>query len=108
MSKLIVTLSLAGLLLTSASMCAYPTGAQSQSDQQSAATKTVAGKVTSIGGDGHSFSLDVNEGGTNQTMQFVVDKSAKVQGALRVGTPVSVEYAVKEGQNVALTITVQS
>ncbi len=107
MSKLIVTLSLAGLLLTSVSVCAYSSSAQSQSDQRSVATKTVAGKVTSIGGDGHSFSLEVSGGATNQTMQFVVDKSAKVQGALRVGTPVSVDYAVVDGQNVALTITAQ-
>ena len=53
---------------------------------------------------GHSFELEVNQSGAKQTMQFTVDKNAKVQGNVRVGTAVTVEYAIEEGQNMALTV----
>ena len=105
MSKLLVSVSLAGLLLTGASMWTHPVSAQSQAQQQqSKATKKVAGKITSIGNDGHSFGLEVDQGGAKQTMQFTLDKNAKVQGNVRVGTAVTVEYAIEEGQNMALTV----
>jgi hypothetical protein len=98
--------SLAGLLLAGASVWPSSISAQSQSGQQSQpATKTVAGKVTSIGTGGTSFALEVSQGNAKQTMQFVLDKSAKVQGNVKVGTPVTVEYAVEQGQNVALSVT---
>jgi len=63
--------------------------------------------VTSIGNDGRSFALEVEQDGQKQTMQFVLDKAAKVQGRVTVGTPVTVEYAMDGGQNLALTITGQ-
>jgi len=108
MQKLLVSGSLAGLLLlTGASTWAHSVSAQSQSEQQSKATKTISGKVTSIGNDGHSFDLEVEQGGQKQTMQFVVAKDAKVQGRVIEGTPVTVEYAMEGGQNLALTITGQ-
>jgi hypothetical protein len=103
MRKLLLSLSLAGLMLTGASTWAHATVDQSQ--QQS--TRTVAGKVTSIGNNGHSFGLEVNQGSSKSTMQFVVDKNAKIVGAVRVGTAVTVEYALEQGQNVALTVTAQ-
>jgi len=52
--------------------------------------------------------LEVNEGSNKQTMQFVVDKNAKVQGKVGVGSDVTVEYTAMEGgQNLALSITAQ-
>jgi hypothetical protein len=91
----LVSASLAGLLL----LAGAPTwtsylSAQTQPEEQSKATKTIAGTVTSIGSDGHSFGLEVDQNGQKQTMQFVVDKNAKVQGQVKVGTPVTVEYAM--------------
>lgn len=103
------TASLAGLLLTAGSVWVHATLPQNSSGQQSqAATKMVMGKVTAIGDGGHSFALEVNEGSSTQTMQFVVDKQARVQGTVKVGTPVTVEYEAKEGgQNLALSITAE-
>ena len=90
-------------------MCRYGhTQPHPQSGQQSEhATKTVTGKVASIGNGGTSFALEVNGGDAKQTMQFVLDKTAKVQGNVKVGTPVTVEYAVEQGQNLALSVTAQ-
>jgi len=108
MQKFLVSASLAGLLLLAgASTWARSISAQSQSAPDAKATKTISGKVTSIGNDGRSFALEVEQDGQKQTMQFVLDKAAKVQGRVTVGTPVTVEYAMDGGQNLALTITGQ-
>jgi hypothetical protein len=108
MQKFLVCASLAGLLLLAgASTWMHSVSAQNQPADQPQATKTIAGTVTSIGSDGHSFGLEVDQNGQKQTMQFVVGKNAKIQGQVKVGTPVTVEYAMEGGQNLALTITAQ-
>lgn len=110
MRKFLLSVSLAGLLLTAFSVRTHAVSPQSSSDKQQSeqATKMVSGKVTSIGNGGHSFALEVNEGSDKQTMQFVVDKNAKVQGTVKVGTDVTVEYTAMEGgQNLALSIAAQ-
>ena len=105
MRKLMLSASLAGLLLTGVSVWASSNSPPSQSGQQSQIpTKAVAGKVTSIGTGGTSFALEVNEGNAKRTMRFVLDKNAQVQGNLKVGTAVTVVYAEKQGQNLALSI----
>jgi hypothetical protein len=109
MQKFFVSAFFAGLLLVAgSSIWTNATLAQSQPAQQVKATKTIAGKIASIGSDGHSFGLEVDQGGGKQTMQFVVDKNAKIQGKVTVGSPVTVEYAIERGQNLALTISGQA
>ena len=109
MRKFLLSASLAGLLLTAGSVWVHAVPRQGQSDQQTkSATKMAEGKVTAIGNGGHSFTLEVNEGGATQTMQFTVDPNVKVQGTVKVGTSVTVEYEPKDGgQNVALNISAQ-
>jgi hypothetical protein len=110
MRKFLLFASLAGLLLTAIPVRTHAIAPQNSADQQSekAATQKVTGKVTSIGNGGHSFALQVNEGNDKQTMQFMVDKNAKVEGKVAVGTDVTVEYTAMEGgQNLALSITAQ-
>lgn len=108
MRKLFLSASLAGLLLMGVCVWAHSTSPQNPAGQQTEqATKSVTGKVLSIGTGGTSFSLEVNAGNAKQTMQFVLDKSAKVVGNVKVGTPVAVEYAVEQGQNHALSVTAQ-
>lgn len=108
MRKLLLRGSLAGLLLMGVSVWAHSAFPQSPSRQQSEqAKKTVTGKIASIGNGGTSFELEVDTGNAKQTMQFVLEKTAKVQGTVKVGTPVSVEYAVEQGQNIALSVTAQ-
>jgi hypothetical protein len=82
-----------------------PTGKQTQQ-----ATKSVTGKVAAIGTGGHSFTVEVSgSSGDPRSMNFVVDNNTQVQGQVRQGTPVTVEYMVMEdGQNVAVSITPQS
>ena len=111
MQKLLLTASLAGLLLTAGSVWARATprqGAEEPTQQAPAATKMVSGKVTAIGNGGQSFALEVSSGGDKQTMQFVVDKNAKVAGKVTVGTPVTVAYEAAEGGQLrAVSITAQ-
>jgi len=108
MRKFLLGASLAGLLLTGVSVWAHAASPQSEPGQQSKqATKMVAGKIASIGSGGTSFELEVNTGNDKRTMQFVLDKGTKVQGRVGVGTPVTVEYAVEQGKNIALSVTAQ-
>jgi hypothetical protein len=107
--KLLYCISLVTLLVIGLQARAQPSQARSDSGTQSEpATKSVAGKVTSIGNAGTSFAVEV-EGSSKQTMQFVVSKNTQVQGQVKVGTLVAVDYQLTEsGQNLAVNITVRS
>jgi hypothetical protein len=106
--KLVVGASLAGLLALGVSVRAMPaaTQSQSQNNQQSADAQTVSGKVSSIGSDHKSFSLDVSSG---NTMQFVLDNNTQVQGRVSTGTNATVSYQKKDdGTLLALMVAPQS
>jgi hypothetical protein len=105
--KFLVGASLAGLMVLGAATQAIP--AQSQSGQESAQAKSVAGKVTAIGTDQKSFSMEVDEGGSKRTMQFVLDGNTQVQGRVGTGTAATVQYQPsQDGKNLALSIAPQS
>jgi hypothetical protein len=107
MRKLLLSASLVGLMLAGASARtdAIPTPQSGQQSQQ--ATKSIAGTVSSIGDNGRSFALEVKAGSDKQTLQFVLDQNTQVQGNVKVGTPVTVEYVAMADHNVAKSITAQ-
>jgi hypothetical protein len=106
--NILYTVSLAAVILLGMAARAQPIQTQESGKQSEHAAKSVAGKVTSIGNSGTSFAVEV-EGSSKQTMQFVVDKNTQVQGQVKVGTLVAVDYQPTEsGQNLALNITVRS
>jgi uncharacterized protein YggE len=106
--KFVVGASLAGLIAFGVSATrATPAGAQSQSDhnQPPANSMSATGKVSAIGSDHKSFSLEVSGG---NTMQFVLDQNTQVQGRVSIGTTATVQYQKKdEGTLVALMIAPQ-
>ena len=106
--KLFTVFSFAGLILVGISARGQPTRMQSDLGKQSApATKSVAGKVTSIGNSGASFAVEV-EGSSKDTMQFVVNKNTRLQGQVKIGTLVAVEYQpIESGENLAVSISVR-
>jgi hypothetical protein len=80
-----------------------------QSGQQSEQSKqSVTGKVTNVETGGKAFSMEVNQGNSKRTMQFVLDKNTVVQGHVGAGTTATVEYTQNGGQFVALNISEQS
>ena len=107
--KFAVSASLAGLIAVSASVVqAAPAAAQSQSqnNQQSANSMSATGKVSAIGSDHKSFSLEVSGG---NTLQFVLDQNTQVQGRVSTGTTATVQYQKKDdGTLLALMIAPQS
>jgi hypothetical protein len=107
--KLLSAVCLAGLILMGVSARAQPNLMQSDSGKQTEpTTKSVAGKVASIGNSGTTFALQV-DGNDKQVMNFVVGKDTQLKGHVTTGTLVTVEYRpADDGQNVALTITVRS
>ncbi len=106
--RILSTVSVAAVILLAMAARAQPIQTQESGKQSEQATKSVAGKVTSIGNSGTSFAVEV-EGSNKQMMQFVVDKNTQVQGQVKVGTLVAVDYQpIKSGQNLALNITVRS
>jgi hypothetical protein len=134
--KFLLCASLTGALVLGGAILTRPAGAQSQTSQPQAeqpqaeqpqaeqpqtgqtptgkqtqqATKSVTGKVAAIGTGGHSFTLEITGGsGDAHTMNFVADNNTQVQGQVRQGTPVTVEYLIVEGgQNLAVSITAQA
>jgi hypothetical protein len=111
--KILLTASLGGLLLIGAPGVLQGRNQQGQEGQQSQqqATKTISGKVTGIGDQGHSFTVDTEGNGSsgNQTMQFVVDKNTRVQGQVKVGTMVTVDYQpINGGQLLCVRVAAQN
>jgi hypothetical protein len=107
--RLLVGGAFAGLLTLGAGMTLRTANAQDPADkQEQKATQTISGKVTAIGNGGHSFSLEVS-GENKNKMDFVVDKNTQVNGQVREGTAVTVQYqAIASGQNLAVSITAQA
>jgi hypothetical protein len=108
--KILVGATLGGLLLVGVPAIAHSKAAQNQSGQQSQATKSISGKVASIGDNGKSFVVEVDSknGGAKQNMQFVVDKNTQVQGHVTAGTMVLVEYQPMDGgQNLCVKVSAQ-
>jgi hypothetical protein len=103
--KLFVGATLAGLITLGVGTAVRTANAQDPGEKQQQASKTISGKVAAIGNGGHSFSLDVN-GESKSKMDFVVDKNTQVNGQVREGTAVTVQYqAMANGQNLAVSIT---
>jgi hypothetical protein len=107
--KLVAGASLAGLLTLGMGTALRTANAQDPAGkQEQQESKTISGKVASIGNGGHSFSLEVT-GENKNTMNFVVDKNTQVNGQVREGTAVTVQYqAMANGQNLAVSITAQA
>jgi hypothetical protein len=95
--KMLVTVSLGGLLLAGAPALIQGQTQGQQGQQSQQAAKSITGKVTDIGDNGHSFTVDAGSGDTKQTMKFVVDKNTQVQGQVKVGTLVAVDYQPTDG-----------
>jgi hypothetical protein len=97
--KIVVTASLSSLLLVGApALIQGQTQGQGQQGQPSQqAAKSITGKVTDIGDAGHSFTVDTGGAGGAKTMKFVVDKNTQVQGQVKVGTMVAVDYQAMDG-----------
>jgi hypothetical protein len=114
--KLLLCASLAGALVLGGAVWAQPQAERAPSrqpptgKQTQSATKLVTGKIASIGTGGHSFTLEVSDNSGNaRTMNFVVDNNTQVQGQVKQGTPVTVEYTVMDGgQNLAVSVTAQA
>ncbi len=106
---LLLSISLTVLLLLGVAAPAHPNLMQSDSGKQGqSTTKSVGGKVASIGNSGTTFALQV-DGNDKQVMNFVVGRDTQVKGHVSTGTLVTVEYRpADDGQNVALTITVRT
>lgn len=108
--KILLSASLGSLLLVGAPVITTSAAAQTPSQGQTKpATKSVTGKVTTIGDQGKSFAVEVDNGGSKQTMQFVVDKNTEVAGQVRAGTVVTVDYQpIDGGQNLCVRVAPQN
>jgi hypothetical protein len=107
--KILCCASLGGMLLVGTPLIAH--NAQQakgeQGSQEQPGTKSISGRVTAIGDQGKSFAVEVDNGGSKSTMQFVVDKNTQVQGVVKTGTVVTVQYQPNGGQNVCVSVAAQ-
>ena len=108
--KFLLSASLAGgLLLSGLTLMANAQQTpQQQPRQQADQSKNAAGKVTDIGKDKRSFSVQTNDQENNKrTIVFVINGDTQIKGQVTVGTDVQVEYRPSPDGNVALVITPQ-
>jgi hypothetical protein len=105
--KILVCAGLGGLLLVGVPSNSYSKAAQNESGKQTQeSTKPVSGKVSSIGDNGKSFVVEVDNGGAKKSMQFVLDKNTQVEGHVTTGTMVLVEYQPMSGdQNLCVKVS---
>src|SRR5258708_21464801 len=72
--KFLCSASFAGLLLSGIALHARPAQQQQPPPKQrTEQTKTAQGKVTDIASDKKSFTIEVNDGSSKHTMQFVLE-----------------------------------
>jgi hypothetical protein len=101
--KFLSGISLAGMMLFGTYTLAQNPPQQQDQDknqQQQQSTKSVSGKVTNIGDDRRSFTLQPDtSNNTSQKgpMEFQVDDHTQVRGRVTTGTMVTVEYTPGEG-----------
>lgn len=109
--KLFFAVPLGSLLLVGVPVTTHGTtpAQQDQQQQQQKSTKSITGKVTAIGAQGHSFAVEVNASGSKQTMEFTVDKNTQVEGQVKAGTTVVVDYQPMDGgQNLCVRVSAQN
>lgn len=108
--KILATASLIGLLLGAPVVLTAQQTQEPQDKQQQPpqSAKSVNGKILDVGDQGRSFTLDTGTG-DKQPLKFIVDKNTKVQGQVKVGTLVAVDYqATDSGELVCVRVAAQS
>ena len=103
--KMLVIASLGGLLSIGAPRILLGQQGTTGQETKHEATKSISGKVTDIGDQGHSFTVETDNSGS---MKFVVDKNTQVQGQVKVGTLVAVDYqATEDGKLLCVRVAPQ-
>ena len=98
-----------GAMLMSVPAIAHTRAPDQPGKQTQQNTKSVSGKVTSIGDDRRSFVVEVDTGSNKQNMSFVLDKNSQVEGRVAAGTMVLVEYQPMSGdQNLCVKVSARS
>jgi opacity protein-like surface antigen len=109
--NVLLSASLAALLVASTALpaAAQQTPQQQPNQQNEQSSKSASGKVTDIGKDKKSFSVQTNDQENNKrTIVFVINGDTQIKGQVTVGTDVEVEYRPSADGNVALVITPRS
>jgi hypothetical protein len=107
--KLVYCIWLGGVLVIGSQLTARSVHPQSEMAKQSKpATRSVKGKIISIADTGTSFAVEL-EGTNNETMEFLLNNRTQVQGKVKIGMLVAVDYEpIEEGQNLALNIAART
>jgi hypothetical protein len=67
-------------------------------------TGSVSGKISAVGTD--SFSVDVQKSQEPVTLKFLIDANTKIDGNLKVGAGVTVDYRSEDVNNIAVHVVV--
>jgi hypothetical protein len=67
-------------------------------------TGSVSGKISAVGAD--SFSVDVQKSQEPVTLKFLIDANTKIDGNLKVGAGVTVDYRSEDVNNIAVHVVV--
>jgi hypothetical protein len=69
-----------------------------------AETKSVSGKIASVGDA--EFSLEVPRNQTSSTLQFQIDGNTQLEGTLAVGSQATVDYHTAGGKMIATHVVI--
>jgi hypothetical protein len=116
MKRFLVTVSLVAALVFGMSMLTnagavqvpgqQPTAQPQGQSPQQAQPASITGKVTAV--SGRTFAIEVGEGATKKTMQFITDANTAMAGQLKVGSTATVQYHTGAGnQNLATRVEVE-
>ena len=105
--KLLFSAALGSMLMVGVPLLGHGNPQNQSGSQTQHATKSVSGKIASIGDNGKSFIVEVENGsGPKQNMQFVLDKNTQVEGHVTTGTMVMVEYQpMNSDQNLCVKVS---
>ena len=107
--------ALAGLAVA-CMLCGLPSHAQNDNPathSQTTATRSVSGKVTSVGKSSFTLSLASEKASFSaqsetmaKSMIFQVDNNTTIDGKLQVGANADVTYREESGNNIAISVRV--
>jgi hypothetical protein len=104
--RTMISLATMFLLCFTVAVWSQPVPSESSASDSNNApdSQSIAGKISAVGDA--SFTMEITNNQSVNTVQFMIDEHTKVEGKLAVGSQASVEYKSDSGKNVATHVVV--
>ena len=108
--RLLATVAISALILSGIAapsvVASQAQPAQTPAQTEQPQTRTTTGKITAV--SGQAFAIEVGQGDSKRTMEFVTDSTTSTSGQLKVGSTATVQYrSAADGKNMATKVDIQ-